>query len=174
MHSEQFHACPAVRDGVVSRLNKPASMQSQQVHKQACQRECASQASGARQVSAPSMKECRVETRVLPSSRRCEYIISSYSNGTGTRRPEISTAAEVPKAHTSTRLTPKVAPCQSVMVSVEAWSWRGRHTCVTQTASATIEMGPSTEASLMKASAHPSHRSSHRSDHRHVRRGTCS
>ena len=79
MHSEQFHACPAVRDGVVSRLNKPASMQSQQVHKQACQRECASQASGARQVSAPSMKECRVETRVLPSSRRCEYVCVSTS-----------------------------------------------------------------------------------------------
>ena len=33
MQSEQFHARPAVRAGVVSRLNKPASMQSKQVNK---------------------------------------------------------------------------------------------------------------------------------------------
>jgi hypothetical protein len=122
MHSEQFHACPAVRDGVVSRLNKPASMQNQQVHKQACQRECASQASGARQVSAPSMKECRVETRVLPSSRRRSrgvniemyfklfqrYRYPASRDLNRCRSPEGTHGAR--RRDTATRLTP-FAPC---------------------------------------------------------------
>ena len=101
------------------------------------------------------------------------------------RRPEISTAAEVPKAHmvpvAATRprgLHPsRLVDSHGVLGGVELerrhvdTHVRPSHLRHADNFSCHRE-GPSTEASLMKASAHPSHRSSHRSDHRHVRCGT--